>query len=391
MYLEKLRLNIPKYYIQKMFTKRVYLPLVAIYSVGIAGVSLQGLGFIASITAVTSLLLEIPSGYISDKFGHKKSLVFGSIVVAISPLFYVMMPNFLGALLGMAVFFGGYAFHSGTMSAFLHETLTELGREDELAKVMTRAQTYGLLANVVLISLVPLTYSVDPRLPFLIGAFFLFINVLVVLSFTSPKPRDSVQTQEALSFRRLLKSLRSSNKFVLFLLLGLLTAVRNKMPEFREIHYQELGIPVESYGFLLAIGSLAAAAFSFYAYRLERLGPKKFYALDAVIVLLSLIALGTFRTPVAAIAIFALFVAYARSRTPVLHTMLLKESPTQDMKATYISLMEFFGALNGIWVPLALGYLMGVFGTGAAYLYFGLFLLVPVTVLFMLYLRRTET
>lgn len=71
--------------------------------------------------------MEIPSGYIADRWGHKQSIAFGSFISAVSVLPYIFFPGFLGGLIASCLFFGGYAFVFGTIQAFIHETL--LSRE----------------------------------------------------------------------------------------------------------------------------------------------------------------------------------------------------------------------------------------------------------------------
>lgn len=178
--------NITKYNIYKIFTKRVFLPLIAILLVDDGHLSLAQLGIIASVTALTQIILEVPTGYIADKWGHKKSIVFGSLLSAISVLPYIFYINFLGALIALVTFFVGYAFTSGALQALMHESLLALKREKEYTEIMGRAQSYGLLGNVVLVSLIPLTYSLNHKLPFILGFVCLLISYLVAVSFVQP-------------------------------------------------------------------------------------------------------------------------------------------------------------------------------------------------------------
>ena len=67
--------NIVKYCIYKIFTKRVYLPLIAIFLIDHCNVTLTQIALIASITSIATIILEIPSGYIADRCGHKETLV----------------------------------------------------------------------------------------------------------------------------------------------------------------------------------------------------------------------------------------------------------------------------------------------------------------------------
>src|SRR3989344_5332828 len=96
--------NILKYNYYRIFTKRVFLPLIAIFLIDQGGVTLGQIALIASITAVIQFVMEIPSGYIADRFGHKRSLAFGASICAISVLPYIFFPSFLGGVIASAGF-----------------------------------------------------------------------------------------------------------------------------------------------------------------------------------------------------------------------------------------------------------------------------------------------
>lgn len=388
-YRKKLEQNIYKYYVFRVFDKRAFLPLIAIYAVGVAGVSLFQLGIIAALTAVIQLILEIPSGYISDKIKHKNALILGSVLVSISPLAYVWWPSFWGVFWGAGVFFAGVAFFSGTTQAFIHETLLELGREKELTQVLGKSQAVGMLGNVVIIALVPLTYGVDERLPFIIGAGLLFVTLLIAITFVTPiRTSKSVQELENVSFARLIKAVGAGNNYALFFIIGLATAVNFKVPEFREIYLQDIGVSVTLLGFILAMASLLAALFNLYIHRLRVVPARKFYIVDILVLTLLTVLIGFTMNPILGVVLFILFTAYGRSRRTLIHSYILDESPTRELKATYMSLYSFFTMLNVIWVPVVLGYLIGTLGTNVGYAVFGAVMLVLLMALYVSYLRR---
>lgn len=66
-----LKRNIVKYSWYKIFTKRLYLPLIAIQLVNVGKVSLEEIALIASITSIVSFILQMPGGYLADKWGKK--------------------------------------------------------------------------------------------------------------------------------------------------------------------------------------------------------------------------------------------------------------------------------------------------------------------------------
>ena len=380
--------NIKGYTLFRTLNKRAYLPLIAVYAVSVAGLDLGQFGLVASLTALTSLVLEIPSGYLSDRIGHKKSLILGCFIMALSPLAYVIWPNFTGVLLGSAGYFGGYAFISGTLDAFLHESLLELDRGKEYGRVVGRAQAVSLLGNVVLVSLVPLLYPLDHRLPFLVGS--LLMTASFCLSFFLTTPRRSkreVAELESVSFMNLMRSLHVSRAHLLFLFLGVTGAASDKVPEFREIYLQVQGMPVIYFGFLLAISSLIAALASFNIHKLEFLPERAYYGLSAA-VLVSLTILAGIGGLWLGAACMILLVVYNRNEITLTQSYLLRRCPTRELKATYLSTLAFAKALNGLWIPLALGYLASAYGIRAGYGYFGVILFVLTGIVLLGYSRQ---
>lgn len=96
--------NIIKYAWYKVVTKRVFLPLIAIQLVNAGQVTVGEIAQIAIITSLAQIILQLPTGYFADRFGNKRAIVIGALIAAPSPLFYIVMPNFLGGLLASLLF-----------------------------------------------------------------------------------------------------------------------------------------------------------------------------------------------------------------------------------------------------------------------------------------------
>lgn len=371
--------NIVKYNLYKIFTKRVFLPLIAIFLTEIGDVTLAQLGIIASVTAFAQLILEIPSGYISDKWGHKSAMVFGSALSAVSVLPYIFMPNFYGGLLASVLFFCSASFVSGTVQAFMQETLLALNREEEYAKIMGRAQSYGLLGNILLISLVPLTYQLNPMLPFIIGFFCHAISSALVMSFVEPPKKVSFKKQEITflkDFKNMLSEGVLSKMFFIFMIFGISSTSFNASNVYREIVFKTIGIPVEYFGFILAFGSLLGAITGYYIHTLKKLRPLYFYLFDILYVSLTYILIGVTESPIVIIIAFSLFPAYDRTRSIIFESHVFEEFPNSEHKATLISILNFFKPSNGIWVPAIFAYIVSQTNVISGHLFFGVALLV---------------
>lgn len=334
-----LKRNIVKYSWYKIFTKRLYLPLIAIQLVNVGKVSLEEIALIAAITSIVQFVLQMPGGYLADKWGTKNAVVFGAAISMLSPLFYIFMPNFWGGLFASLLFFGGYAFQGGAIEAFIHDTLKAMGREKEYSKVLGRAQTYGLLGNVALIALVPATYSINTSLPFLLGFISLVIMTALAASFTSPKKESDVPAPK--NPIGAIKSIVTPQNVILFLFAGVVTGATYKGVEFKELLMQDIGIAAAWFGIILAIGSLFGAVLGWYIHILDRLRPITFYFLDLIIVAGCFVIAGTTQNQLAVIAAFVILAAYSRVRTIIFQSKLL-ENLQHAYKATLISALNLF-------------------------------------------------
>ena len=370
--------NIIKYNLYRIFTKRLFLPLIAIHLAQVGGVTLAQLGIIASVTALTQVFFEIPTGYIADKWGHKKAIILGSFIASISVLPYILMPNFYGGLIASAMFFAGMAFGSGTMQAFIHETLIALGREKDYARVMGKAQSYGLLGNVVLISIVPLTYSIDKSLPFIIGFIFLLASLFLVISFKTPAARIPEGVSDLSLFSEFKKSFPKTiwTRLILVFMIFGVTSTAFDQTLYKEIIFFDLGIPIKYFGLILALGSLLAALSANFVHRLKDLRPERFYLFDIAYVGILFLMVGLFKNPVLSVLAFALFPAYDRTRNIVYEAQLFEEFPNIKYKSTLISILNFFTHGNGVWIPLVLAFSVAETNVIFGHFVFGVILLI---------------
>lgn len=380
-YKKSLERNLKLYYIFKIFTKRIYLPLIALYLVGEARLTVTDIALIASITTIVQIFLDIPSGYIADRWGHKRSLIFGTLVSSFSPLTYLLFPNFAGGLTASLLFFGGFSFVSGIIQAFIHDTLESLNRSSEYAKLMGKAQGYGLIGNAILISILPLTWSIDHRLPFIIGSLCTFVTFIISLLFTIPRVEHTI-AQKSESLWQAVQNIPWQDLFFLFVMYGIVSSVFDIAPQYRELIFKDLGVPVAFFGFILALGSVVAAIAGRYIHLLTKLKHSTFYLLDFIFMIAVIISIGLTNNPIISIILFLLIPGYDRNRAIIAESHMLARFKNHNRKATLLSILDFYPRLNSIWVPLALGYIMKQVGLQRGYAQFGLIIL---PILFLLY------
>ena len=118
-----LKSNIWKYGLLLVTNKRVFIAILGAYYLTVPGVGLAEVGLLLLAGQLAGFVLEVPSGYISDKIGHRKALVISHAFLIFSTVGFIMANNLTILILASVLLSGGFAFHSGTGNAFMHETL----------------------------------------------------------------------------------------------------------------------------------------------------------------------------------------------------------------------------------------------------------------------------
>lgn len=140
-----------------------YTPMAVIIFEELTGSYVKATSVFA-VMCLTSALLEVPTGVLSDKWGRKKTLTIGSVFcflnVACLALAYHHQPYALWYLYAAALFQGtAEALYSGNNEALIYDTLGVLRQTRKFPKVFGRMESMtqaglaisGLLSGVVLL------------------------------------------------------------------------------------------------------------------------------------------------------------------------------------------------------------------------------------------------
>lgn len=382
------RRNVAALVVIRAVLKRAYLPLIVVYAVSV-GVTIPEIGLIAAITAAVSLFLEIPSGYLADRIGHKSTIIIGTILSAIAPLLYVVTPDFWGVLGGSVTYFAGIAFLSGTDQALLHETLLAVGRDGMYASVAARIQRWSLSGNVITLLLVPPTWAIDPRMPFLIAFILQLLAVIAACILVSPSGKVPVTAPFGSDLRSLWYTIISRGDAAFFVFLGFTGAISCKFFEYRELYYQDIGMDVTRFGAYAALSSVVGIFATYAVPHAKGIAQRTYLTSDYIAYGLAGILIGMTTNAVAAVGIATLMTGYYRVRKILITENLLIACPDRSLKATYLSTASFVEALWGIAVPLALGAAMGALGLAYGYIMSGIGVIVIASTLFVFALNTS--
>ncbi len=164
-------------------------------------VALQEVLLLETAYYATIVTLEVPSGYFSDLFGRRLTLLLSAVAFCIAYLTFIVAGDFLGLLIAQILLGLGMTLRSGTDTAMHYDSLQALGRADEFAHREALAERAGLAALGVCSLLGGVCGLVDLRLAYAVSPLGALI---VALRFTEPAEHGDWAGAES-SFARQLR------------------------------------------------------------------------------------------------------------------------------------------------------------------------------------------
>jgi len=208
------------------------------------GLSPIQISLLLMVWAGTSFILEVPSGVFADKYSRKTILVLSQIVRIVGYMFWILMPNFWGFLIGF-VFWGiKSAFTSGTLESFIFDELKSHNVENEYAKVLGRLQSLGYLA--ILFSGIGASLSISLGYSVVLWISLISLIISTIAVYLIPDTRAIASTEETQYFALLRKGLEMSIKNVsilqIIIFVSLAQALFGALDEYWSIFANEAGL-----------------------------------------------------------------------------------------------------------------------------------------------------
>ncbi len=132
-------------------------------------------------------LFEFPSGYLADRIGYRRTLVFSAVLNAIGWSIYARAGGIGGVIAGEVVLGIGISLISGSDAALMYESLQESGREKEYAHWNGRMRAFGQLGEGSAALLAGVLYAHWTRLPFVTEVVIWCVNLYVAWRLVEPE------------------------------------------------------------------------------------------------------------------------------------------------------------------------------------------------------------
>lgn len=171
---------------------------------------------------IGSTVLEVPSGYMSDRLGRKITLVLSALTGLAGAILLAMGDSFVDFAIAQLFFGASAAFVSGTDSALLYQSLAALGREKQIEAEELRAWRFGFTALAISAFAGGAMALWGFIVPIVAGIVTMAGTLLLTLAFREPPSTPSDQTGEWGRLASLRSSLSEPVLIWLFILMVLM-------------------------------------------------------------------------------------------------------------------------------------------------------------------------
>jgi len=349
--------NLRKYFIYQFTTRRNFIPILGIYFMTFPDNLIRQLGFFSAVGVLVSFLLEIPSSYIADVFGHKQTMIIAKLGFMISTIIFMIGGTWRVFMIWAIFMWCWFAMASGTDKAFIHETLTELGEEKKFTKFTSRVWWNTSLLSVIFIIALPFLTTISFRLPFAVTLVFDVFGLIIAFSLVTPKAIEKLTDKP--SVFAVIKSCRSKVFWIVAIFLWLVRGFLGSTNPFRGVYLESLSLPVMLIWLVMGTSRLVRFGVSRIAHWIEeKIKFKHLLAFEVILFSLSFFLIGILKNPYLVGTLFAISSGYFRGRKSVMDNYFIKLMPDKRFKATMLSVTGQIWLVVHFSLQFILGFVM---------------------------------
>ena len=335
--------NITQFYAYQLACSlALWSPIWVLYLQHERGLSLTQITALDAPFWLIAIVAEVPTGTVADRWGRRVSLLLGAASFAVTLLLFGIAESYPVLLLSYLAWPISMALQSGADSAFLYDSLTMLGREQDFRKVLGRAHAInsaGFLIGALIGA--PLAEATSLAFPILASAAIAMLAVLAAAAFREPRhtadspPLPYMETMGvAIRFALRHRTLRwmIATRAVL-MSTGLLAII------FTQPYLASFDVPVSRFGLITTPLQLLRIGGALIAYRLAaRLGERNLLYGMGVAITAALLVVGV----VPALAAFSMFavLSICNAITGTLSADFINRHSPQHLRATVMSVAQ---------------------------------------------------
>jgi MFS family permease len=368
--------NLPENTIQLYLIKiakwfNLVMPIVVLFYQD-NGLSMSQIFLLKSVYSIAMVVAELPSGYLADVWGCRRTILVGAILGTIGIIIYSISSDFASFMVAEVILGIGFSFISGADSALLYDSLKTQNREKEYIKFEGSITSVGNFAEAFAGVAGGFLATISLRTPYYFQVFIAAIAIPAAFLLKEPKhiqERIKLKMSEILSIVKLTYQQREMRSAIL--VSGFTGAATWAYAWLVQPYFKEAGVPISFFGILWTLLNLSTGMVSIFSYRIERGLGRKNTLLLIVILLTAGFILTSAIVSLAGIAILFGFYMARGLATPVLKDY-INQYTDSKVRATILSVRNLEIRLICAAVGPVLGFLTDTFSLQTALIVAGI-------------------
>ena len=317
------------------------------------GLSLAQIMQLQAAYSLSVAIFEIPSGYIADLFGRKKTIVLSTLFSFFGFLIFSFFSGFNEFIIAEICVGIGGSLMSGSDTALMYDTLIEENEQKTYTKVEGKNYAIGNFSESIAGVVGGLLAVNHLYLPVYLQTIILFFSIPISLSLIEPKVNKklalSFQSIKNVLYFSLIKNLKLKWLIIFSSFMGVATL---SIAWLAQPFFQQINIPILYFGLLWALLNLSAGISSFNSHKFNLKYNIYIYSFFMIV---SFILLSWCQSLVGLIFIFIIYIIRGLV-TPILKN-LINISISSEKRATVLSIRSFIIRISFATIAPFLGFI----------------------------------
>lgn len=381
--------NIPRLYlikISKWFN--LVMPIVVLFYQD-NGMGMHDIFILKAIYSVAIVVMELPSGWMADIWGRKKTLILGAVLGSIGFFAYSFSYGFWAFVIAEIILGIGHSFVSGADSAMLFDSLKADSKTKEYTKHEGRITSAGNFAEAFAGIIGGFLAAISLRTPFFFQIAIAAMAIPAALTLIEPKVHSTNNVQ---SIKKLVQNIKetfvTNQDLRISILLSAVTGTATlTFAWLVQPFFKVINLPVEMFGIYWTALNLTVGVSSIFAHRVEIFFGKRYTLLGIIL----LLAAGYFLSGIAitfwGILFLLLFYLVRGIATPVLKNY-INQYTKSEVRATMLSVRNFIIRISFAVIGPLLGWITDNTSLNYAFILAGGIYLVSALIIVLPWIRK---
>lgn len=306
------------------------------------GFSLGMLGIFNVIAFTSRFIFDIPSGILSDKIGRVKVLLYSVLTLFLSNLFMLYGTTLIVVCIAYILWGIAMALISGTLEAFLYDSLKSVNRENEYKRINTNLYFMTMISFSIAMTAGGLISYINMEYMYVINMFMLVFAVIACLLMKEPyNTKEYSITVRSIANNSIDALKNNKNLMYLIIFVTLITAVSNDVWNFSQKLLSDHGLSLASVSIEAIVTTIIWGLWAEIGYYFEnKLGKVISSIFSAVILIIPLIILGMSNNLVVILFTLTLTGMSSSFISPIFSSY-INEEIESSFRSTVLSIQSF--------------------------------------------------